>query len=190
MTATCQMHLLLYSGVSWLSRAIQWQTWSQWNHVALVMPDYRIVDAWKGGIRLIDDPMEGHSKRTRVYLADVTVPVDVAQRIYALTLAQVGKGYAYGQVIGFLRRRTPRAYRDLLCTTADPDEIDRFVCSGLIQYAFCRNRWPLVQKAWYKTDPSDIAESTRLTNIRAFHGDWAFWRDVWQIHDERGKDAS
>jgi uncharacterized protein YycO len=178
-----QMHLLLYSGVSLLSRAIQWQTWSRWNHVALVMPDYRIIDAWKGGVRIIDEPYEGHAKSTQVMLADVKVPYDVALRVWDLALGQVGKRYAYGQLLGFLRRRTPRAYRGQACATIDPDEIKRFVCSGLIQYAFCRNKWPLVDKPWYKTDPSDIEESTRLTNRRMFHGDWAFWRDVWQIHD-------
>ncbi len=180
---TVTRHILLYQGVSLFSRAIQWQTWGKFSHVAIVRRDYRIVDAWKGGVRLIDDPMEGHSNNTRIWLADVRIPEDLEHAIDPLLNAAEGKDYAYGQFFNFLRRREPRAFRGMTCNMVPPDEIPSFVCSGLAQYAFCRAGWPLVQKAWYKTDPSDVAESTRVLHSRRFHGDWSFWTNVWRTHD-------
>ncbi len=181
------VHLLLYQGVSLLSRAIQWQTWSRWNHVALVLDDYKVLDAWKGGVRIIEHPNEGHSERTRIYLADVRLPEDVAAQINAVARAQEGKGYAYGQLVGFLRRHTPRAYRGHSCHTIDADNIKRFVCSGIIQYAFCRAGWPIVRKPWYKTDPSDIAESPVLRNQRPYEGDWYLRKSLWEAEQAEAK---
>jgi hypothetical protein len=178
-------HILLYSGVSLLSRKIQFWTWSLKNHIAYVLQDYRIVDMWRGGGRIIDHPWQGHHDATRVWLADVRMEDYQAREVDRIMEQMPGKGYAYGQIIGFLARRTPRAYRGHDCHSMDIDQIRRFVCSGAVQYAFCRAGRPLVNKPWYKTDPSDIAESTELEHKREITGmDWRFWVDVWKTHEE------
>ena len=177
-------HILLYSGVSLLSRAIQLQTWSRTNHVAYVLPDYRIVDMWKRGGRIIDTPLVGHNQATRIWMAAIRMEDDQAAQIDKTMMQMTDKKYAYGQIIGFLARRTPRAYRDYDCHSMPLERIKRFVCSGAIQYAFCRAGRPLVNKPWYKTSPADIAESTELRRkyeVSALN--WEFFTGIWRADD-------
>ncbi len=169
------LSLLSYWGVSALSKGIQFINWRSQSHVAEALPDGRIVEMWKGGFRFIDNPWEGHSKRTRVFIHD----------IYRLDESRVGNiidfyewcdrkelRYHVGGLFRFLTRTDPRRFRNATCKTVSLDYITSFVCSSLIAFAHCRFERPLITQHWWRVYPGLLVDSTRVGPGREiFRGD-------------------
>jgi hypothetical protein len=45
------MRIALYQGISLISRAIRWQTRSQYSHAALLLDDGSVIEAWQPEVR-------------------------------------------------------------------------------------------------------------------------------------------
>jgi len=97
--------ILLFRGKGPISRAIRWQTRSQYSHAALQLPSGAIVESWQGA---------GVQYREDVSYANVdafTVPsMTKDQWIVAaqFCLSHIGDRYDYRGVFRFLTRVKPR----------------------------------------------------------------------------------
>jgi len=136
----------LYRGRSLLSRAIRFRTWSPYSHVSVIripesfelltLPDRDelllsapMIDAWKGGVRLVHGVLAGHDKSTVVdiYLVIPSLRQALhAETLWTDALAHVGMPYDYLGVLGFLAR-SDRAHSDR-----------RLFCSELASRVFAR----------------------------------------------------
>lgn len=94
--------ILLFRGRGFISSLIRWQTWGRHSHVAFLLPDGKILEAWQGdGVRIKEvEDWEG------IEIYDVE-GVSLTEWEKALNLArkQVGKPYDYWGVFRFLWRR-------------------------------------------------------------------------------------
>jgi hypothetical protein len=163
----------LYRGRSLLSRMIQCRTWSPWSHASLVLlpaafwsasaADREVyllhaamIDAWKGGVRRVDGLLAGrHDRRTEVTL--LRLRPEYASAFDALAAwrfacDQVGAGYDYLGVLGFVARR------DVWQRPA------KWFCSELAAAAFARGGVDLLAptRPFHRIAPGDIAASPRL----------------------------
>jgi uncharacterized protein YycO len=141
--------VLLYEGVSLLSKAIQWRTWGPYSHAALQLADGQVIDAWKGGVRKIKGPFVGHDKKTRVLAYDIRdLTATQAEAMAKFAMAQIGKGYDYLGVMRFLTRRDANN--------------GKWFCSELVAAAACVAGRSLLEKPSHRISPSDLASSTEL----------------------------
>jgi hypothetical protein len=144
------MRLLVtaYRGVSLISKAIRWQTWSDYSHVGLglwfddrmTLADWiatgETIEAWQsGGVRSGKaGPCAGHTLGTRIDLFDLPGAWPATQATaWHFASQQVGKGYDFRGVLRFL----PRSGRH-------PDSDDRWFCSELVEAALYEAYSPLL----------------------------------------------
>lgn len=151
------VRLAFYRGLSAASRAIRWQTWSPYSHVAVAFPDGRVVEAWKTGVRFVDGLSVGHVPGTRVdlFALDPVLTLDQHDRLYAFLSAQAGKPYDWRGVFRFLPRcRIPIRERDA------------WFCSELVFAAFIVAGYPLLHNvhAW-QVSPGILAYSPFLVSV-------------------------
>lgn len=122
----------LFRGRGLISAAIRWQTWSEYSHAALVLPDLRIIEAWQGfgaGVRLTSlENWEG----VRFFGVQGLTPSQSAVA-HRWAEAQCGKPYDYLGVLRFMSRRTSSANH-------------RWFCSELVFEAFMRAGLPLLAR--------------------------------------------
>jgi len=139
-----------YQGKDWWSRAIRWQTWSKWSHVALVWrePDQPfaicpMVEAWPGGVRRQPTPYEGHAPGTVVdFFSVVGLSAKQADDAWKWALGTVGERYDYWSVIRFVPRwLMPAAGRDA------------WFCAEHVFTALGRVEWPVL----LRTDPAEVS---------------------------------
>jgi uncharacterized protein YycO len=145
------MRILLYQGVSLLSRLIKWRTWSEWSHVAIQVGGGQVIDAWKGGVRLIDNPFEGHDPATVVQvLACSCLTAEQEQRIADFLVGEIGAPYDYWGVLRFVSRR-------------DRPNPLKWFCSELAFAAFQQAGIDLLARvpSW-RVSPGDVAHSPLL----------------------------
>ncbi|WP_448577461.1 YiiX/YebB-like N1pC/P60 family cysteine hydrolase [Thermosphaera sp.] len=149
------MRILLYRGVSLLSRLIRWRTWSEYSHVALEIHRGEIVDAWKGGVRLIRSPFEGHDPETVVEAYEIAgLRPEQAARAALFARAQIGKPYDYWGVLRFIIRRDP----------TQPN--DRWFCSELVFAALLHGGVRLLERVpAHRASPGDLARSPLLRRV-------------------------
>lgn len=115
-----------YRGISMLSRAIQWQTWSKYSHIAEIdRKTGEVVEAWQsGGVRHLPSYHDGHTKGTVIELFEVEgASYDLERRVFERMLTQAGKGYDFTGIWGFLRR-------------SDRENAERWFCSELDFWAW------------------------------------------------------
>lgn len=101
------MRIAAYKGKSLISKAIRWQTRGKYSHVAVMLDDGRIIEAWHNPakVRVITSLSEGHTPGTKVDIFEVETTPDQEVRIAEFLLDQVGKKYDFGGVLRFLSRR-------------------------------------------------------------------------------------
>lgn len=94
----------LYRGTSLVSRLIRWQTWSDYSHAALLLPDGSVIEAWhKGGVQRHAHLGEVHTPGTQVDLFRVAAPVEWDAALMSAT-EHLDKGYAFSNIARFLLR--------------------------------------------------------------------------------------
>jgi uncharacterized protein YycO len=115
--------ILLYRGVGWVSRVIQWQTRSPYSHAAVQLSSGKVIEAWHvGGVRMLDSPFDGHAKGTEIDVFGVRGGFN-PPAVEDFLLKQIGKRYDFLSVARFVSRR-------------DAPDDDRWFCSELVVAAF------------------------------------------------------
>ena len=96
-----------YKGKSWVSKAIKWQTWGNYSHIGIILPDGKIVEAWQGtnNVRIINHLGDGHAKGTEVDIYHVPMTDEQEHKFTQEALSCVGKKYDYWGIVGFLARK-------------------------------------------------------------------------------------
>lgn len=143
------MKVLLYKGRSVISRAIRFQTRSQYSHAAVMLDDGSVIEAWhKGGVRKVKSPFDGHSDRTEIDVYGIVGDYDV-DVVQTFLEDQVGKEYDFSSVFRFLSRRKASAN-------------GKWFCSELVLEAFSRNGLDLLHGRPSELSPRDVALSPYL----------------------------
>ena len=145
------MKILLYRGRSLISRLIQFQTRSDYSHVALMMDDCSVYEAWHvGGVRHLRSPFDGHSSGTYIDIFRITDlrDCDVDQVEFFLS-KQLGKKYDFASVVRFITRRE---------APAD----DKWFCSELVLAALKRGGVELLRLPPSEASPRDVSISPLL----------------------------
>lgn len=113
------MKLAFYQGRSLVSRLIRFVTWGKYSHVAVMLDDGRILEAWHkpNGVRLISHLGEGHEVGTLVDVYDVP---ELPFPHSATTAAEdmIGMKYDFAGLLGFVFRRRTQDRNRLFCSEA------------------------------------------------------------------------
>ena len=151
------MQVLLYQGLSFVSRLIKGQTRSIYSHAAIRLLDGTVVEAWAGaGVRRIPNASFGHKDGTLVDVFHVEGDYD-ASKVEAFLLSQVGQDYDYWSVARFLTRRRSPAN-------------DKWFCSELAVEAFRQGGLSLLNGPPSMHSPRDVALSPLLRKITTLGG--------------------
>jgi uncharacterized protein YycO len=140
----------LYKGKSILSRIIKFRTWGKYSHASIVTSDLEVYESWYG-VRHVGSVLQGHSKGTEVDLYNIKgLTVEQEEQIIAFCTEQLGKGYDYFAIIGFVLRR-------------NYDSMERWFCSELVHEA-CKNAGVILidNVESYKVDPTLLSYSPIL----------------------------
>ena len=99
------MKILAYKGLSFISKAIRWQTRSPYSHIAVELDDGSVVEAWHvGGVAHNRSFRAVHTKGTEVDVFAIARKHD-AIVMSDFLLNQVGKKYDFGSIARFMSRR-------------------------------------------------------------------------------------
>lgn len=143
------MKILCYRGKSIVSRLIRFQTRSKYSHVAVMLDDGSMVEAWhKGGVLHRDDPFDGHSPGTLIDVYGIQSHYD-PQRVQDYLQAQLGKKYDWWSVARFVSRRHAK-------------KNNRLFCSELALEAFAYGGLRLLHGISAEMSPRDVSISPRL----------------------------
>jgi len=143
-----------YRGKSLMSRLIRWRTWSDISHTAAFLPDLAtVIEAWGGGV-VCRPWLVGHTPGTEINLYRVTCSKEQEQRFYRFLQDQLGKGYDFTGLLGFVSR-------------SRVEDKDRWFCSELI-FAAARHAGIdlLARIEPYQVDPGTLNTSPLLNHIR------------------------
>jgi len=105
-----------------MSRVIRWLTRSDYSHVAVVLNDGRVVEAWDSGVRIVDSLSDQHTPGTTVDLFEFDPPLTQGQEAAGerYLLGRIGKRYDWTGVFRFVtRRRGSDANRDFCSELLD-----------------------------------------------------------------------
>jgi len=116
------LKILAFKGRSWVSKAIRFQTRSEFSHIGIQLDDGTIIEAWhKGGVQHVATASVLHTPGTEVHVYRIDADLNNAKAERFL-LAQVGKKYDFKSIARFLSRR-------------DSSADDKYFCSELAEYA-------------------------------------------------------
>ena len=169
------MKILLFSGTGTVSRLIRWQTRGEFNHVAVMLNDGSIVEAWEGnifrllgslllprwikheGVRQVeslDALMEMHSSGTSIHLYAIDAEYNAAA-VTDFLLRRLGAPYDLMAVLKFVSRRPAK-------------DNAKWFCSELCHRAFHAGGLDLVKGQPWMVSPRDISMSPylRLTDVK------------------------
>ena len=140
--------IALYKGTSMLSRAIRWQTDSDYSHASWLLPDGREIEAWKGrGVHVNASLGDGHTPGTVIDIFSLTQFSDMQRmQVQAFLDDQLGKPYDWKGVARFLSRGRRHSDR-------------RWFCSELVAAACESAGSPLFNLPHWKIAPGLIAAS-------------------------------
>jgi len=149
----------LYRGKSFLSRVIQWRTWSPYAHAAWITPAREVIEAWHvGGVRHNLTPDQDHTPGTPIDIFAVDLTEGEREGLMEFLLAQVGKRYDYRGVLKFISRRDGRRGSQ-----------ERWFCSELIFAACLEIRRPLLSRIpSRKVHPGLLAYSPLLKSMGTY----------------------
>lgn len=144
------MRLAFYRGRSLISLAIRWFTRGDYSHVAIILDDDRIVEAWHdpAEVRFINHLGDGHEPGTvvDVFAFEPAYPASATE----FAAAAVGMRYDFAGVLGFLTKRSA-------------DKQDRVFCSELAMMTAKAGGAVLLQNVQdWKVSPSMLAMSPLL----------------------------
>lgn len=101
------MRVACYQGTSFQSRLIRWLTRSDYSHVAVVLRDGRVVEAWDSGVRVVDSLSDQHTPGTLVDVFEFTPALTEEQEAAGerYLLSRVGRKYDWKNVFRFVTKR-------------------------------------------------------------------------------------
>lgn len=167
--------ILLYRGIGFISRVIEWQTFSDYSHAAWWCQNGTVIEAWhtktedrkltlKNGVQRHDSPATIHKPGTVV---DVfSVPGINEDAVEQFLIQQIGKDYDFAPVLrGFVFR-------------VKRDNPDKWFCSELV-HAACADAGVELQRApSWKVSPGLLSFSPLLVPegslITGKNGDFNF----------------
>lgn len=143
-----------YRGTSLISRLIRWRTWSDYSHVSLIRVTGEVIEAWhRGGVQARACWDEAHTPGTVIELYAVEASLEAQERAWAFAEAQVGRGYDWRGILGFLTR-------------SDGQRPRLWFCSELVASAFDSAGVPLLGRMPpHRMSPGDVVHSPRLRYI-------------------------
>ena len=108
----------LYHGRSWMSKFIQWRTWSPISHASVFSKDLKTVwEAWpKGGVQKNDFWKGPHKSETRIDLFRVYCTEEQAKEIYEYLDGKIGSQYDWKAIVGFVLRIPMEGLVELFCS--------------------------------------------------------------------------
>ena len=91
------MRIAAYKGTSALSRAIRWASRGPYSHIAFLLDDGSVIEAWIGGVRHVQSLAAQHTPGTSVDIFRFNPALTVAQarELHRLAQAFVDKGVGY-----------------------------------------------------------------------------------------------
>ncbi|MEO8206753.1 MAG: hypothetical protein ABI615_11275 [Chthoniobacterales bacterium] len=100
------MRLALYKGTSLLSRAIQWQTRSEYSHAAFLLSDGSVIEAWQcGGVLHNAHIGTAHEDGTPVDVFTIKgLTRSMEHDLIGLLTEELGKRYDFAGILGFIDR--------------------------------------------------------------------------------------
>ena len=146
-----------YYGISLISKIIRWRTYGDVSHTAWVSPHSgRVIEAWQqGGVRELDDLNCGHTPGTVIDLYRVEgMTRDKHRAIEDFLRRQVGKKYAFWQILRFITRQADLLRADLLREC--PCNLRSWFCSELVFTAL------RLQGLWLLNAPANRVHPTLL----------------------------
>lgn len=143
------MKILAYQGTSLISKAIRLQTRSKYSHIAVMLSDGQVIEAWhKGGVQLSPSPSTLHAPGTKVDVFRIDAEFDEATAERFLH-EQKGKKYDFKSVARFMSRRKTR-------------HNDKYFCSELAEFALMFGGLLLLNGNPSEHSPRDTALSPYL----------------------------
>lgn len=133
------VRVALFRGRGILSALIRWQTWSNYSHAALVLPDGSIVEAWHRGPGVRKKQLTDMKGVDIFSVKGLTAEQSKIAKGFALD--QIGQKYDYFGVLRFLNRRKV-------------SDNGKWFCSELVYAAFKEAGVHLLSK---DTDPSRVS---------------------------------
>lgn len=160
--------ILLYKGISTISRTIKFVNWGDFSHASWKRRDDSVIEAWHvGGVRHTPHYCVDHTPGTVIEAFKIRGLTDDQQdRIEEFLLGQVGKKYDYRGVLRFLSRRDP-------ADTVNPEDLNRWFCSVLVFCAVAHVRDPLLARVSpHRVHPTLLSYSPDLVHV----GTLTTWR--------------
>lgn len=148
--------IALYRGTSWVSKAIRWQTFSDYSHAAIWLPDGQVIEAWhKGGVAVHDSLGAVHKPGTEVDL--FRVEGVWWEKAIASAMMHVGQGYSFSNIFRLaLRWGEPECRHP-----------EKLICSQLVFMAVQDGGVNLLTRICpSRVSPRDIGISPRLQFVR------------------------
>lgn len=110
------MKVLLYQGVSVISKIIRWQTRSQYSHAAVELEDGSVIEAWHRGVEHVKDFRTNHTNGTIVDVFGIKAPPENIKKAELNFKKQVGRKYDFQGVANFLTREDANVDERLFCS--------------------------------------------------------------------------
>ena len=125
--------ILLYKGVSPISRGIRWATWSEYSHAAWEFEDGRVIEAWtdsvippRGSVRVAENASVRHTPGTVVDRFGVEcLTASRRELVEKLLLDEVGCGYDFAGIFGRILRRESQHKENWFCSELVFDKLQK-----------------------------------------------------------------
>ena len=147
----------LHRGTSWISKAIKFQSRSEYSHASVLLPGGDMIESKEGiGVRILHPGDAEHTRyqseafRGKIDQFDVLVTNACAARAEQFWRDQEGADYDYRGVLRFLIRRKAALDKNWFCSEL---VFDGFRAGGLAL---------LSRTAGWEVAPGMLARSTRL----------------------------
>lgn len=102
------MRIACYKGKSFVSKLIRWFTRSDYSHVAFLLDDGSVIEAWeKGGVLHNASLRTKHTPKTEVDIFEIVPPLTLNEEadLIGNIRDELGKDYDYWAVMRFLTRQ-------------------------------------------------------------------------------------
>ena len=146
----------LYRGRSFISRVIQWRTWSVYSHASWIDDDNgSVYESWQPqGVRHMADIHIGHSSGTVIDMFAVDLTGEQKDGLRAWFTSHLGKPYDMWAILGFIWRKKL-------------DDDSAWICSELIYQGFKINGIELLgsNTPAYKVSPGILSLSPLMTYV-------------------------
>lgn len=147
------MKIALHKGSGFISKAIAWQTRSEYTHASVVLRNGQVIESREfEGVR----HMSGIDPKENVVLFEVETTDAQADKIESFLRDQIGKPYDYGMVARFISRRQ-----------ASRSESGKWFCSELAFAAFQQAGIDLLKRIEpWAVSPALLSQSPLLLEIK------------------------